>query len=129
MHCRHALLEGQSAGGDHRRADRSGATDARGMHARPRICDPREAAGMDGTGHSREALHASIREATTIAQELERQAEAAQTLLKNATANAEELQQQAASAQQLIAAYQEQDAAIARALAEAERESDKIIRS
>ena len=84
---------------------------------------------MDGTGHSREALHASIREATAIAQELERQAEAAQTLLKNATANAEELQQQAATAQQMIAAYQEQDAVIARALAEAEGASERIIQS
>ncbi len=84
---------------------------------------------MDGTGHSREALHTSIREATAIAQELERQAEAAQTLLKNATANAEELQQQAATAQQMIAAYQEQDAVIARALAEAEGASERIIQS
>jgi len=84
---------------------------------------------MDGTVHSREALQASIREATTIAQELERQAEAAQTLLKNATANAEELQQQAATAQQMIAAYQEQDTAIARALAQAEGESERIIQS
>jgi hypothetical protein len=84
---------------------------------------------MDGTGHSREALQASIREATAIAQELERQAEAAQALLKNATANAEELQQQAATAQQMIAAYQEQDAVIARALAEAEGASERIIQS
>ena len=84
---------------------------------------------MDGTGHSREALHTSIREATAIAQELERQAEAAQILLKNATANAEELQQQAATAQQMIAAYQEQDAVIARALAEAEGASERIIQS
>ncbi|HKV43060.1 MAG TPA: hypothetical protein VJT32_00060, partial [bacterium] len=65
---------------------------------------------------SRDALQTSIREAAAKAQELQRQAGAAQTSLKDAAAKVQQLQQQAADAQQMIAAYQEQEGVIARAL-------------
>ncbi len=77
----------------------------------------------------RSALQTSMREAAQKAQELQRQAEAARTSLNEAAVKVQELERQAASAQKTITLYQEQEDVIARALQDAQRSGDELVRA
>jgi hypothetical protein len=71
----------------------------------------------------------SMRNAAQMAQELQRQAEAARASLHEAAAKVQDLEQQAASAQRTITLFQEEESAIARALQEAQRASEELMRT
>jgi hypothetical protein len=75
------------------------------------------------------ALQKSIREAAQRAQDLQRQVDAARTSLTEAAAKVAELEQQAASAQQAIVHYGEQEQAVTRALQDAHRTSEELLKS
>jgi hypothetical protein len=77
----------------------------------------------------RGTVQTSMREAAQKAQELRRQAEAARTSLSEAAVKVAELEQQATAAQKVIVLYQEQEGAIARALQDAQRTNDEMMRS
>jgi hypothetical protein len=70
-----------------------------------------------------------MREAAQRAQELQRQVEATRSSLNEAAAKVAELEQQAATAQRAIVQYEEQEHAIARALQDAHRTSEELLRS
>ncbi len=75
------------------------------------------------------ALHTSMREAAQRAQELQRQVEAARTSLTDAAAKVAELEQQSASAQRAIVEFEQQEQAIARALHDAHRTGEELLKS
>ncbi len=79
--------------------------------------------------HDPGPLQNSTREAARRAQDLQRQVEAARTSLSEAAAKVAELEQQAASAQRAVVHYGEQEQAVARALQEAHRTSEELLKS
>ena len=79
--------------------------------------------------HDSGALQKSVREAAQRAQDLQRQVEAARTSLTEAAAKVAELEQQAASAQRAVVHYGEQEQAVARALQDAHRTSEELLKS
>jgi hypothetical protein len=75
------------------------------------------------------AVQTSMRNAAQMAQELQRQAEAARASLTEAAAKVHDLEAQAASAQQTITLFQEEESTIARALQEAQQTSAELART